>query len=261
MKLVAMLRIKNQKLTIRECLDKLSQLVDEIVIVDNGSTDGTLDIYSKFSKIVKINKTSGFNEGRDKILAHKMAKSRKPDWIIWIDGDEIFEKSTTRLDFDKYMHNPNINRVTFRMYNFWMSEKHYRVDGIWHRYTAFPQRSLWRNLPQAFFENIPFHSGDVKGLPEKTIISPIRLKHFGYITKTQIKNREITYGKLKYLKQSQKTLPRSDINLKTRTWRYSKNRPLNQLIQQKEHLSWKIARGYYRALNFLVPNSPIQKDN
>lgn len=35
MKLVAMLRVKNQILTIQECLDRLVELVDEIVVVDN----------------------------------------------------------------------------------------------------------------------------------------------------------------------------------------------------------------------------------
>ena len=117
MKLVSILRIKDQIQTIDECLTKLSELVDEIIVLDNCSTDGTFDVYKKYPKIIEILQTVGFDEGRDKIMLLDAAKKRSPDWIMWIDADEVFEKHFTRTIIESYM-NSSYNRITFRMCNF-----------------------------------------------------------------------------------------------------------------------------------------------
>src|SRR3989344_221633 len=114
MKLVAILRIKNAISTVEECLGKLSSLVDEIVVVDNGSTDGTLEAYKKFPKIKELLHTEGFHQGRDQIMLLDAAKARGADWILLIDADEVFEKNVTRDVLDRYMHSSH-NVFGFRM--------------------------------------------------------------------------------------------------------------------------------------------------
>lgn len=189
MKLVAILRIKNQILTIDECMARLSELVDEIVIVDNGSTDGTLETYKKYPKIVSVLHTEGFNEGRDKIMVLDEAKKRNPDWILWCDGDEVFEKHLTRKTLDRYMGNKKLNRIVFRMCNFWLSKKKCRYDGEYYLYTLHPQRSMWRNTESAYFRNLVIHNGDIMGVTGKPYISPYRIKHYGYVYKEKIEEK------------------------------------------------------------------------
>ncbi|MHB0978203.1 MAG: glycosyltransferase [Minisyncoccota bacterium] len=188
MKLVAILRIKDQMLTIDACLSKLSDLGDEIVVVDNGSTDGTLEAYKKYPKVVKVLETVGFDEGRDKIMVHEEAKKRNPDWILWIDGDEVFENHLTRKILDDYMRS-KYNRVTFRMCNFWLSEERCRYDSEYYLYTLHPQRSMWRNIESAYFKNLVIHNGDIQGVPGKAYISPYRIKHYGYVYKQKIEDK------------------------------------------------------------------------
>ncbi len=53
MKLTAILRIKDQIATIDECMSKLSTIADEIVVVDNGSTDGTIERYKSISEDIE----------------------------------------------------------------------------------------------------------------------------------------------------------------------------------------------------------------
>jgi len=231
MKLVAQIRVKDGILTIEECLNKLSDLVDEIVIVDNGSTDGTLEIYKKFPKIVDIAHTQGFDEGRDKRLELEMSKKRNPDWILWVDQDEIFEKSLKREDLEKYMQNPKINEVKFRMFNFWLSKTHFRIDGRWLKYSTIPQRQMWRNLPSVYFDPIRFHSGGAKGLTGKPIISNFRIKHYGYIAEIQIGNKQKTYDKLKSDPRSVKTLPMDIEGMKRMRFLESENGFINRIYQ------------------------------
>lgn len=194
MKLIAILRIKDEISIIKECLLKLSELVDEIIILDNGSTDGTQDKYKKFSKIVKILHTEGYNEGRDKCMLLEEAKKRNPGWIIWIDGDEVFEKNFTRKEIDKYMHS-KYNRITFRMCNFWLDRIHCRIDGNYFLYSLHPQRSMWKNTPSCYFTNKKMHNGDIKGVEGKAYISPYRLKHYGYVDKKKIQKKFNRYLK------------------------------------------------------------------
>jgi len=195
MKLVAILRAKNEILVIRNCLSRLSELVNEIIVLDNGSTDGTLNAYKEFPKVVKILQTEEYHEGRDKILLLEEAKKRNPDWILWIDSDEIFEKHFTRNVIEKYMQSKH-NRITFRLCHFWQSEKRCRIDKVFFLYSLHPQRSMWRNVPVAYFKDQKMHNGDIRGIKGGYYISPYRLKHYGYVFKEKTKNKMNAYEKI-----------------------------------------------------------------
>jgi glycosyltransferase involved in cell wall biosynthesis len=192
MKLLAILRIKDQIDTIDECLTKLTEIVDEIVVLDNGSTDGTLEAYKKYPKVVTVLETVGFDEGRDKCMLLDEAKKRSPDWIVWTDADEVFEEHFTRAVVEKYMSSRH-NRFVFRMCNFWLDRIHCRYDGSYFLYTLHPQRSMWRNLPSAYFINKKIHNGDILGVPGKPILSPYRLKHYGYADPVKMKEKHDRY--------------------------------------------------------------------
>ncbi len=194
MKLLSILRIKDEIRNIEACLSKLSELSDEMIVLDNGSTDGTLGVYPQFRKIVKILETRGYDEGRDKCLLLEEAKKRNPDWILWIDADEVFEKNFNRQEIDKYM-NSKYSRITFRMLNFWLDKEHCKIDGHYFLYTLHPQRSMWRNQPGAYFFNKKLHNGDIRGVTGKSFLSPYRLKHYGYSDKEKIKEKFERYLK------------------------------------------------------------------
>jgi len=194
MKLTAILRIKDQIATIDECMSKLSTIADEIVVVDNGSTDGTLEAYKKYPKITTVLETREFDEGRDKIMVLDAAKKSGADWILWIDADEIFEDHFTRAVIDKYMSS-KYSRVTFRMCNFWLSKERCRLDGNYYLYTLHPQRSMWRNTAGTYFKNQKIHNGDILGTVGRTYLSPYRIKHYGYVDVEKIRQKMKTYLK------------------------------------------------------------------
>lgn len=195
MKLIAIVRAKNNIRTIGLCLQRLSDLVDEIIIVDNGSTDGTLDEYKRFPKIIKILYSNGYDEGRDKRALLAETKLHDPDWILLIDHDEVFEKNLTRNILESYMRS-NYDSVSFRMCNFWLNDRDCRYDGYWFLYALRPQRQMWRNVPEAHFPEIKIHAGFVQGIGSKQYISPYRLKHYGYSFLPEAKAKYEFYKKL-----------------------------------------------------------------
>ena len=186
MKLIAIMRVKDEIGLIRESLARLSQLADEIVILDNGSTDGTQDVYREFPKVVQVLQTEGFNEGRDKIMLLEAAKARQPDWLIFLDADEIFEKHLSRSDLDRYMKMKR-ERIDFRFCHFWLDREHYRVGRKFFLYSLQPLRCLWRNSERAYFQDQVIHNDIIKGITKWSYFSPYRIKHYGYADKEKIK--------------------------------------------------------------------------
>ena len=73
---------KNSKTTIEKCLSSIVW-VDEIVVVDNGSVDETVNIAKKFKARVIENAKGNFSDRRN-----IGAKEAKGVWLLYIDADE-----------------------------------------------------------------------------------------------------------------------------------------------------------------------------
>ncbi|CAM5213267.1 glycosyltransferase family 2 protein [Oligella ureolytica] len=81
---VAMI-VKNEAKVIEQCLESIAKLVDEIVILDSGSTDDTEAIARRYTdKFYVQSDWPGF--GRQRQIAQNYVKS---DWILWLDADEV----------------------------------------------------------------------------------------------------------------------------------------------------------------------------
>jgi len=77
--------VKNEQKFLEQCLRSVQNLVDEIIIVDTGSTDKTKEIASKFTrKIYDFVWCDDFAAARNVSLAHATG-----DWILVLDADEV----------------------------------------------------------------------------------------------------------------------------------------------------------------------------
>ena len=191
-KFVIMLRVKDGIFFAQEWLSCFEKLVDEIVVLDNGSTDGTLEFLQKHPKVVEVIETKGYNEGRDKNLLYNRARLRKPDWCLWVDIDEIFEPQLTREHFDKLMQSRLINKFAFRRFHF-MDRTHFA--GSWYRlnYSSGHDRLMWRENPSGYFQNLIIDSPNIKGIKGLKSNTSFRLKHLGYINKELVDKKAEIY--------------------------------------------------------------------
>lgn len=79
--------VKNEEAVLARCLDSLKDLVDEIIILDTGSTDRTKEIARKYTdKIYDFAWTGDFSEARNVSFAKATM-----DYIYCADADEVLE--------------------------------------------------------------------------------------------------------------------------------------------------------------------------
>lgn len=77
--------VKNEEDVIGRCLESICDIVDEIIIVDTGSTDETKDIVKHYTdKIYDFEWVNDFSKARN----FSFSKATK-DYILWLDADDI----------------------------------------------------------------------------------------------------------------------------------------------------------------------------
>ena len=86
--------VKNEEKYLRECLESVRGIVDEIVLVDTGSTDNTINIAKEFhAKVYNYQWANNFSAARNYALNKSTG-----DWILYLDADErLTGKSANEL--------------------------------------------------------------------------------------------------------------------------------------------------------------------
>lgn len=81
--LAAIAITKNEEQRIASCLESVRGLADEIVVLDSGSTDATVDIAERYTDRVFYNRFENFARQRNAAL-----RLPASDWVLFIDADE-----------------------------------------------------------------------------------------------------------------------------------------------------------------------------
>lgn len=116
--------VKNEEQTLKRCLNSAKGFVDEIIIVDTGSTDNTKKIARQFTdKVLDFVWCDDFSKARN--FSFSFASK---DYILWLDADDVvptktinyLKKNKPSLNQDVYMLKYNIafkeNKPTFSYY-------------------------------------------------------------------------------------------------------------------------------------------------
>ncbi|MBO9596490.1 MAG: glycosyltransferase, partial [Cohnella sp.] len=83
--IAAAIIVKDEERCIERCLDSIQSAVDEIVVVDSGSTDRTMELIRQYPN-VKLFQTE-WNDDFSALRNEALSKVTS-EWVFWLDADE-----------------------------------------------------------------------------------------------------------------------------------------------------------------------------
>ena len=164
--------VKNEEENLANCLNSVKNLVDEMIVVDTGSTDNTKKIANDLgAKVYDYSWQDNFAEARNYSLqfVHN-------DWVLVLDGDEVLNPSII----------PQIKTVVKEDNNLVVNLIRHEIGALSSPYSSISR--LFRRHPQIQFSR-PYHAlidDSVIALREEDShwqivdLDEIAIEHYGY---------------------------------------------------------------------------------
>jgi tetratricopeptide (TPR) repeat protein len=158
--------VKNEEEHLPACLASIRNWVDEIIVVDTGSSDRTVEIAESYGARVFFQKWEGdFSKARN----YSLAQATK-DWIFIIDADEEFVEEDVPL-IRQVVGQNKYRLVSINVYN---------MNKETGEYTSFlPSFRLYRRDAGFYYDGI-VHNQLKFDRSEPVLRVGIRLRHYGY---------------------------------------------------------------------------------
>ena len=169
-----------------QVLESAREYITDAVIIDDGSTDHTVHLCHQLldtipHKIIE-NKLSSFqNEWQLRNQQWTETISTDPDWILFLDADEIFEDNF-KTGVPDLLQNDACSVYLFRLYDFW-DEDHYRDDTLWYAHKTYrPFMLRYHKDAEYLFRQADQHCGRMPAnvFDFKHELSHYRVKHLGW---------------------------------------------------------------------------------
>jgi len=129
MKIIGMLSVYNDGNIINEVIEHLLSQNLELVVLDNGSTDGSFEICRKFQDkgILQLKQfqTETYNQFLVYRMLYDMTIAHNPDWVVKIDSDEFLESGISKMNLKDaiiQVDKEGYNLIQFDRFDFFMTD-------------------------------------------------------------------------------------------------------------------------------------------
>lgn len=157
--------VKDEEKMLGEALASVRGVVDEIIVVDTGSTDSTVEIARKAgARVFHHPWENDFSKARNQSLSYATC-----DWVLILDADERLEASSAPL-VRKLAQSCLQEALSFSVYNVDLDSGHV---------SFLPSMRMFRNRRGYEYRGIVHNQID---LPRDTPVmrAPVRIDHYGY---------------------------------------------------------------------------------
>ena len=170
--------VRDEAERLPKCLDSVAGLFDEIVIVDTGSSDGTVAIAESYgARVDYFEWCDDFSAARNQALQMVTA-----DWIIWLDADDLLPLEY-HDEIRTLIRGPRDTAYFFEL------------DDRGYENVSCLQMRLFPNVPGVAFE-MPIHEQVTPSLAAAGVaMEPTRVRviHTGYTTPEVVREKKTRY--------------------------------------------------------------------
>jgi len=158
--------VKDEEKLLPGCLESVRDWVDEIIVVDTGSSDRTVEIAESFgAKIFHQPWEGNFSKHRNYSVEQATC-----DWVFIIDADERFEHEDIP-EIRRLINNDEVGIISINVYNVYGDN-----EGL---QTFLPSVRFWRRHLNLRYEGI-VHNLLELGMEHPVMRSKAGIKHLGY---------------------------------------------------------------------------------
>lgn len=217
-RLTIMSVIKNEQDHIYRMMECVEPIADEFVIVDNGSTDGTLAEIDRFRrnhiKPVRVVTNSDFAKDNNGMLmnyseAKNFGKSLcTTEWVLQMDADELFESQLVGSIFG--FMDEDADAYLFNVINYLAPAV--SKNPADNKFSISETIRMYRNIDEFFYSGLVHESLEdsvttrVMNGKARLIMSPIHIHHHGYL-----KNKDTVREKIdRYMEINKRQIEVSD---------------------------------------------------
>jgi glycosyltransferase involved in cell wall biosynthesis len=160
MTLIALLQARNEQRFLPGWLENVTPSVDEIIALDDGSTDATREILRAHPKVLEVlDNPPGqpWDERGNQMALIQAGRRHGAGWFLCIDADERLEQGFAAQvgNLLQAADADNIHVYSFQLRELWGDRRHYRSDGEWNSKARY---RMFRNNPtHRRFDPRPIH--------------------------------------------------------------------------------------------------------
>lgn len=171
-------------------------LVDAMVIYDDGSTDGSYEyMLTQTPHVIRSPKNDFINELSHKQILLQEALKLSPDFILWLDADEVLtaDASENLQSICALCMQNNNDGVVFHELNIWRSHTYRRLDSL---YDAGWFIRLWRFVPgMGYNQTAPgLHQSMVpSNIQRLQWVDSVQVLHYGFSSEQHLAYKYLVY--------------------------------------------------------------------
>lgn len=161
--------VRNETAYLRGCVESARDIVDQVVIVDTGSTDGTVDMgWQLADAFCEVPFDGDFSAARNEALVRA-----EGDWVLFLDADErMIDGEAQKLVAHLKEVDPDVLGLRLLRYNFFATGGFYTGREL----------KVFRNVPEVEYrrkinESVAASIADAGGRVEP---APVVMNHFGH---------------------------------------------------------------------------------
>lgn len=164
---------KNEENNIGKCLNSIKNIANEIIVVDTGSTDKTIEIVNSYNtKLLKHPWNNDFSEARNISIKHATM-----DWILILDADEEIDEDNGLKLVETINNNPTYEGLFISLTNIIDNKESSRAV-VFRVFKNNPLYKFEGKLHEQIITSIFRHHSQ-----ENILDTNIKILHYGYDSK------------------------------------------------------------------------------